>query len=370
MSEERMHLESDHYDPFYASQHVGRYEILRSICADKVVLDIACGEGYGSALLSKWGAKEVVGVDVSDDAINNANKLFANDKVNFYKYDAHQVDKLLNGKKFDMVACFETIEHLREPVIFLKAIKKLLNKGAIIVISCPNEKNDFSNENDNPFHLGVYTFDEFKSLTEGVLGKANGWLFGTPTQGIVNVPVNDGVSLKEDARLLDILNASEVSTASVIPPASHVAPSQANCFYFVGLWGVDVKTTSVISTLSYPSFLSPWKKIEFLEQSLASKAEVIETLNNRLNELRSETSLYKTKVSKLARELNAEKLYRVTRDSGQSGVEAIQQLNAEVEMYRHSKFVRLGRKINRLYEMPGIGHALRAARKVANIFFR
>ncbi|MFD2651100.1 class I SAM-dependent methyltransferase [Brucella rhizosphaerae] len=370
MSEERMHLESDHYDPFYASQHVGRYEILRSICTDKVVLDIACGEGYGSALLSKWGAKEVVGVDVSEEAINNAIKLFASDTVNFHQYDAHQADKLLKRKKFDLVACFETIEHLQEPVTFLKAIKKLLNKGAIIAISCPNEKNDFSIQNDNPFHLGVYTLDEFKSLTEGVLGKASGWLFGTPTQGMINVPVNDKLSLKENARLLDILDASEVSSASVIPPASHVAPSETNCFYFVGLWGVDAKTTSVISTLSYPSFISPWKKIEFLEQSLASKFEVVETLNKRLNELRSETSLYKTKVSKLARELNAERLFSGNRDSGQSAVDAIQQLKAEVEMYRQSKFVRVGRKINRLYELPGIGHALRAARKVANVLIR
>ncbi|MBJ6132071.1 methyltransferase domain-containing protein [Ochrobactrum sp. Q0168] len=370
MSEERMHLESDHYDPFYASQHVGRYEILRSICAGKVVLDIACGEGYGSALLSKWGAKEVVGVDVSNEAINNASKLFATDTVKFHTYDAHQVDTLLKEKKFDVVACFETIEHLQEPLTFLKAIKKLLNKAAVVAISCPNEKNDFSSDNDNPFHLGAYTFDEFKALTEGVLGKANGWLFGTPTQGMINIPVHDALSLKDNARLLDILDASPVSSASVIPPAAHVAPSQANCFYFVGLWGVDPKTTSVISTLSYPSFISPWKKIEFLEESLTSKSEAIETLNKRLNELRSEASLYKTKILKLARELDAELLYSGNHDAGQSAVEAIQGLKAEVEMYRRSKFVRMGRKINRIYDVPGIGHALRAARKVATIFMR
>ncbi|MEN5277297.1 class I SAM-dependent methyltransferase [Brucella sp. TWI432] len=368
MTEERMHLDSESYDPFYASQHLGRYEVLRSLCKGKVVLDIACGEGYGSSLLSKWGAKEVIGVDVSDEAIDTANKLFANETVEFHKYDAHHIDKLLQQKKVDVVACFETIEHLRNPAKFLNSIKKLLSKRSIVAISCPNEKNDFSS--DNPFHLGTYSFAEFKSLTESVLGEAHGWLLGTPAQGIITIPKDDEFSLRKDARLLDVLDASEVQSTSIIPPAPHVAPSLTDCFYFVGLWGTEPEKTAVLSPLSYPAFISPWKKIEFLEHSLALKIEETENLNKRLNEIRSEVSIYRTKINKLARDLDAEKLHSGKSGTRQTGMKTIQELVEEVEMYRRSKFVRLGRKINKLYGVPVIGHALRVARKLTRILIR
>lgn len=370
MSEERMHLENDHYDPFYASQHVARYEILRTFCEGKIVLDVACGEGYGSALLSKWGAKEVIGVDVSDDAVDTANKLFASDNVSFIKHDAHSVDQLLKSRKFDIIACFETIEHLRDPGTFLRAIKSILAKKGIIVISCPNEKNEFSTENDNPFHLAAYSFKEFQSLTEDVLGKANGWLLGTPAQGMINVSVDDELALNTNAKLLDIIQAADTPSSSVISPASHVSPSQQSCFYYVGLWGAEPSTSSVISPLSYPAFISPWAKIEHLEKTLSNKAEVIQTLNMRLNEVRSESSTYKTKVLRLANELNYEKLQSGTRFQSETISEQIQQLNAELHMYRRSKFVRVGRYVNRLYTVPVIGHALRLIRKVANAVIR
>lgn len=370
MSEERMHLESTHYDPFYASQHVARYEILRPFCEGKVVLDVACGEGYGSALLSKWGAKEVVGIDVSDDAINNARRMFAYENVSFIKHDAHLVDQLLIPKKFDIVVCLETIEHLSDPTAFLNAIKRLLSSKGMIVISCPNEKNEFSADNKNPFHLAAYTFEEFQALTEGVLGRASGWLFGTPAQGMVNISIDDGKSLSTDAKLTDIVDASTIQSSSIIPPAPHVSPSLENCLYFVGLWEVEAQNSSALSPLSYPSFVSPWKKIEQLEKSLSDKSDALATLSRRLNEVRSEASNYKTKVLRLANELKAERLHSKVRITSTALTEQIQQLTDEVEIYRRSRFVRIGRYVNRLYSVPVIGHALKIARKLASIFIR
>lgn len=370
MSEERMHLEDAHYDPFYASQHVVRYEILRPFCEGKVILDVACGEGYGSALLSRWGAKEVVGVDVSAEAITNASKLFASETVSFIKHDAHLVDELLKPKQFDIVACFETIEHLKDPAKFLYAIKKLLNKKGIIVISCPNEKNDFSSENDNPYHLAAYSFQEFQSLTEKILGKASGWLFGTPAQGMINFSFNDSLALKTDAKLLDITEAADIHSSSFIAPASHISPSEQNCLYFVGMWGATPQRSSIVSPVSYPAFISPWVKIEHLEKTLAARTEAVETLSQRLNQVRSEASTYKAKVLRLAKELNFEKVQSGIRFSASTPTEQIQQLTAELEVYRRSKFVRAGRLVNRLYSVPIIGHALRLVRKISNIFIR
>ncbi|HET8995122.1 MAG TPA: methyltransferase domain-containing protein, partial [Acetobacteraceae bacterium] len=73
MATERLHMSGEQpYHGFEAAAHVARYALLRPACAQRRVLDIACGEGYGSALLAGWGARSVVGVDISAAAIASA----------------------------------------------------------------------------------------------------------------------------------------------------------------------------------------------------------------------------------------------------------------------------------------------------------
>ena len=62
----------DPYDPIEASLHVGRYALALPFAAGRRVLDVACGEGYGSWLLTDGGAAEVVGVDISEQPMPRA----------------------------------------------------------------------------------------------------------------------------------------------------------------------------------------------------------------------------------------------------------------------------------------------------------
>ncbi|KAB2685058.1 polysaccharide pyruvyl transferase family protein [Brucella pseudogrignonensis] len=102
-----------------------------------------------------------------------------------------------------------------------------------------------------------------------------------------------------------------------------------------------------------------------------SKYMVIDTLNKRLAELRAETSLYKTKMVKLTKELDAVKVLVSTRDDEIRNANfELKQVMNELNMYRRSKFVRLGNRINEAYHIPVAGHALRLLRKIAIFIVR
>ena len=62
------------YSSIEVSIHLCRYLNAKNYCQDKKVLDVACGEGYGSALIKRWGARKVVGIDCSEEAIKKASE--------------------------------------------------------------------------------------------------------------------------------------------------------------------------------------------------------------------------------------------------------------------------------------------------------
>lgn len=85
---------------------------------------MASGEGYGSYLLKKWGAKKVIGIDVDEETVKTADSIFTSEGVEF---QCHTAEKLpFPDYYFDMIVSFETIEHLEHPEKFLKEVKRTL----------------------------------------------------------------------------------------------------------------------------------------------------------------------------------------------------------------------------------------------------
>jgi 2-polyprenyl-3-methyl-5-hydroxy-6-metoxy-1,4-benzoquinol methylase len=89
-------------------EHLHRYFFAREFCRDKDVLDVAAGEGYGSAYLGQI-ARSVVGVELSAKAVEHANASYKRDNVSFHQGDARHLT--LPDASFDVVTSFETIEH-------------------------------------------------------------------------------------------------------------------------------------------------------------------------------------------------------------------------------------------------------------------
>ena len=145
-------------------EHINRYAFVLSYVSSKVVLDVACGTGYGTELISKT-ADLVVGVDVSRDALTYAMNHYGKTRnTGFVLADARYLP--FQGSAFDTVVSFETIEHLIHPEVFLQEIHSILKLGGKLIVSTPNRKITISIKGKpaNPFHLNEFYADEFSLL--------------------------------------------------------------------------------------------------------------------------------------------------------------------------------------------------------------
>ena len=144
------------------AEHVGRYRFAAGAVGGKRVLDVACGSGYGCAILAETAA-EVVGVDISPDAVAHAAARYAGlPNVRFACGDARRVP--LPDGRFDVVTSFETIEHLPGADIddYLGEVNRLLAPGGRAFISTPDRDSySLGGDTGNPFHLYEFTRDEF-----------------------------------------------------------------------------------------------------------------------------------------------------------------------------------------------------------------
>lgn len=142
-------------------EHMQRYKFAKQFVDDKIVLDSACGDGYGSDILSEK-AKEVYGIDISGEAILEARKKYTNNKIQFIESDITNMP--LNDNKFDVVVSYETIEHIDEAsqVLFMNEVKRVLKSDGVLIISTPN-KSIYSDKYNyhNEFHIKEFYKTEF-----------------------------------------------------------------------------------------------------------------------------------------------------------------------------------------------------------------
>jgi ubiquinone/menaquinone biosynthesis C-methylase UbiE len=154
------------------NEHLHRYFFALQFCAGKRVLDIASGEGYGSALLATV-ASEVIGVDVAEEAVRHAAENYSTHNLSFLHGDARRIP--VDDASIEIVVSFETLEHLSEHEEFLREIKRVLRPGGLLVLSTP-DRDFFASWPPNPFHLKELTEAGFRDLI-GEHFKNSGFLF-------------------------------------------------------------------------------------------------------------------------------------------------------------------------------------------------
>ncbi len=147
------------------NEHYHRYLLALAFCDDKDVLDVASGEGYGSACLGQV-ARSVIGVDTNAEAVDFANANYMNDRVSFRQGQAQ--DLPIESESIDVVVSFETLEHLVEHELFAREIRRVLRPEGLLVMSSPNrtvytEEANYHNE----FHLRELDRDEFVAFLHG-----------------------------------------------------------------------------------------------------------------------------------------------------------------------------------------------------------
>jgi SAM-dependent methyltransferase len=145
-----------------AYEHWHRYAWAQQLLAGRDVVDAACGEGYGSYLLSQR-AQSVVGIDLSEQSIEHARRRYGAGNLSFQC--ANCLELPLDDASVDAVVSFETLEHLAEHDQLLEEFKRVLRPDGCLVISSPDRKT-YSDETgyDNPFHVRELYRPEFEAL--------------------------------------------------------------------------------------------------------------------------------------------------------------------------------------------------------------
>lgn len=144
-------------------EHLARYAFALELARGKRVLDAACGEGYGSAMLA-GSAASVLGVDIAADAIAHAQSRYGpRANLRFERGDCTALDAA--PASFDLIVSFETLEHVAAQTELVAGFVRALSDDGILIISSPDKHTygDISGFR-NEFHVRELYRDELLAL--------------------------------------------------------------------------------------------------------------------------------------------------------------------------------------------------------------
>lgn len=146
-------------------RHLAAYRWAAEQVRDRRVLDAGCGEGYGTALLAE-GTREIVGMD-RREAVEVARARHQRAGLEYRIGDLTRLAEL--SERFDAVLSFQVIEHLEDPLEFLRGLASVTAPGGTILVTTPNRLMSVS---ENPYHLREWTAPELLELARPALPSA------------------------------------------------------------------------------------------------------------------------------------------------------------------------------------------------------
>jgi len=166
-----------------ADAHVVRYTLASQLVhkGDRVI-DVACGLGYGSALVYDCGLVDsILAIDSSAFAVEYGHAIFAERRpgLTFIEDDVHCIARLPRASA-QVVISFETLEHIADPRKFVSEAARVLSPGGRVICSVPNQWVDETGRDPNPFHLHVFDLAKLLGLfaddfrVERVIGQTAG----------------------------------------------------------------------------------------------------------------------------------------------------------------------------------------------------
>lgn len=150
------------------NEHVARYAFATRMAKGRRVLDAGCGSAYGAAKLAQE-AREVLGIDISQEAVDDARQLYRAANLRFECADC--LDIPAADGSFDLVVAFEIIEHLSDWRRFLAQVRRVLAPDGQFVVSTPNRlyyAEARATLGPNPFHVHEFDYDEFHGELQAV----------------------------------------------------------------------------------------------------------------------------------------------------------------------------------------------------------
>jgi SAM-dependent methyltransferase len=138
------------------------------------------------------------------------------------------------NKKFDLVISVETFEHIRDTSAYLQNLKSFVTEDGVLILTCPNDLAYYPNPaQENKFHVRKYSFDDFKTITESILGPSKYTFLGAPTLGYSNILHSEHDITKSSIAKDVVLKVSDMNYAYDMN-FGFLSKSQAS--YFVLVW--------------------------------------------------------------------------------------------------------------------------------------
>jgi SAM-dependent methyltransferase len=148
---------------YWYRRHLVVYQWIAARTPGRRVLDMACGEGYGSALLAR-SARAVVGLDANPEAHEHARLRYRAENLRF---ERGLVETFGEPGAYEAIVFLQTIEHVQDPEGVLAHFRTLLAPGGVAYISTPNVLTlapRGASRSDNPWHLREYRCEQFDRL--------------------------------------------------------------------------------------------------------------------------------------------------------------------------------------------------------------
>lgn len=151
---------------YWFQRHLVVYQWIAGQISGKSVVDMACGEGYGSDVLAAAGAASVTGVDANPEAYEHARLRYVRPNLTFARELVEEYDE-----PCDALVFLQTIEHVQQPAELLQRFATRLNPGGVMFVSTPNVLTlapKGAERSDNPWHVHEYKPGEFTELCQTV----------------------------------------------------------------------------------------------------------------------------------------------------------------------------------------------------------
>jgi 2-polyprenyl-3-methyl-5-hydroxy-6-metoxy-1,4-benzoquinol methylase len=153
---------------YWFRRHLAVYEWIAARVGGRRVVDLACGEGYGSAVLARTAAS-VVGVDANLEALAHARAKYSGPNLTF---ERNMVEVWIG--EVDCVVFLQTIEHVHHPDAVLEHVRALIGPAGVAYISTPNVLTlapEGAERSGNPWHIREYRPHEYRALCARHFGR-------------------------------------------------------------------------------------------------------------------------------------------------------------------------------------------------------
>jgi SAM-dependent methyltransferase len=292
-----------------------RYAMAQSIVGGCRVLDYGSGEGYGTATLANRAAS-VTGVDIDPAAIAHAQaKYVTTQNITFEALVDHRLP--YPDGYFDVITCFEVIEHVPDPALVITEIARLLSKDGLLLISTPN-KAEYSDKNNykNEYHLKEFYIEEFRDfllkhftsvhfLGQRLISTSLFWTLDDNSEGL-DVAFEDGARPQDLRQLFTpvyVIAQCSKSDLSRLRGSVFITPEDSLSEELIN--SVPMKRVNEILDSMDEERRVVRNQLDVYEAELIARAKALQAADEELNRARNQLNIYEAELIARAKGLEA-----------------------------------------------------------------